>query len=779
MASVTSTPADLTLSLGLFSTSKSGNITWTAPTVPDGVIITSVKLTGTVTASNSGVSSITLNGQSLTVSTSGASFTIDLGTDNSKTSLSAEAKKTSSFSSYTVTFSNMVYTVEYTQTYTVIFKDEEGNIIKTVNNVKNNESISNIEPEMSKEGYSFVGWKSEDDGNVKYKIYSDLTLIAYFEKDPIVTVIQNDGGYFTYNNTNYEGNQTFNLKYRDDFVIDINSKTGYVIAYFDTKQKNSRPHKQPHGGTAFGLSIDLSSDITINIHYEKQDAVFTVIFEDIDGTELKKIENVTIASKTGNSLKPENPTRQGYNFTKWVPDIDENIVENTTFVAQYSMKPSITIRQTEGCGYFTYNGVQYTDAEVYFDLTAGSSVDMIFTANEGYMITLEKVGNLNQIDFVNKLNQQTSNWGYDNIQEAALVEITYTNINSEFNVSFTDKDGTVLKNEVVPFNGTATAPDTSNLDKPRFRFKGWEPSELTNITCDTTFVAQYTECLSFTVDQEDHGYIVYKDKTYRGKVFFNVDEGSNLGNMEVYSDEGYIISYTELSFVVGDIIDPFDGGDYKRQTHYTQGFNNITYNVLLKIKQLPEDTIYTVTFKDYDNTIVKTENVLHFNNATAPEIVNKRSGYKFTGWSPDISDKIVHDTTFVAQYSEALTVTIKQNKGGYFVYNNKEYRGNTVLDFTDDGQITTDIEFHCDEGYNFASFYHPMDGFNNEEEQLSGNTPFSEGWQGIQDNQFLKIGYIRISSVNKENIIINNTNYKSAYIGTKPVKIYRGEDRIL
>ena len=89
---VTSTPSDLTLSAGRNST-KSGKISWTAPTVPSGAIIKSCVLTGKATASSNNVKSIKINDKSITVSTSGYNFTIDLGTDTSITSVTATMTK--------------------------------------------------------------------------------------------------------------------------------------------------------------------------------------------------------------------------------------------------------------------------------------------------------------------------------------------------------------------------------------------------------------------------------------------------------------------------------------------------------------------------------------------------------------------------------------------------------------------------------------------------------------------------------------------------------------
>ena len=110
MATVTSTPTADSLSVS-GTTSKSGTISWTAPTVPSGATITSCVLTGTATASMTlGSATITVNGSSVT---SGQTFTVDLGTANTTTSVATTAKGASFLSFGTVTFSDLVYTVVY------------------------------------------------------------------------------------------------------------------------------------------------------------------------------------------------------------------------------------------------------------------------------------------------------------------------------------------------------------------------------------------------------------------------------------------------------------------------------------------------------------------------------------------------------------------------------------------------------------------------------------------------------------------------------------------
>ena len=157
-STVTSTPSDLTLSAG-YNSSKSGTISWTAPTVPDGATIKSCVLTGKATASSTKVSSIKINNQSITVSTSGYNFTIDLGKDNSITSVTATMTKSERWKTHTVNFTNMIYTVTYelaSVSYTVTFKDWDGSVLKTQTVASGGSATPPSNP--TRDGYVFTGW---------------------------------------------------------------------------------------------------------------------------------------------------------------------------------------------------------------------------------------------------------------------------------------------------------------------------------------------------------------------------------------------------------------------------------------------------------------------------------------------------------------------------------------------------------------------------------------------------------------------------------------------
>ena len=175
---VTSTPNDLKLSAG-YNTTKSGKISWTAPTIPDGAIVKSCVLTGKATASSTNVTSIKINDQSITVSTSGYNFTIDLGTDTSITSVTATMTKKSGWQTYNVKFTNMTYTVTYelaSVLYTVTFKDWDGSVLKTQTVASGGSATPPSNP--TRDGYTFSGWS----GNYT-NVTADVDIIAQYTKN--------------------------------------------------------------------------------------------------------------------------------------------------------------------------------------------------------------------------------------------------------------------------------------------------------------------------------------------------------------------------------------------------------------------------------------------------------------------------------------------------------------------------------------------------------------------------------------------------------------------
>ena len=81
-------------------------------------------------------------------------------------------------------------------------------------------------------------------------------------------------------------------------------------------------------------------------------------------------------------------------------------------------------------------------------------------------------------------------------------------------------------------------------------------------------------------------------------------------------------------------------------------FISILSFVLLLTSSCDSRKIYKVTYRDYDDSVLKQEEVL-VNKSSTPPSDPVREGYIFIGWSEDIS-KIEKDLTVYAQYVKKL-----------------------------------------------------------------------------------------------------------------------------
>lgn len=79
------------------------------------------------------------------------------------------------------------------------------------------------------------------------------------------------------------------------------------------------------------------------------------------------------------------------------------------------------------------------------------------------------------------------------------------------------------------------------------------------------------------------------------------------------------------------------------QTNTSVTLSNLVYTVDYTIV---DTTPYTVTFVDYDGTVLKTETVISGNSATAPNAPS-RTGYEFIGWDKNFTN-ITNNLTVTA-----------------------------------------------------------------------------------------------------------------------------------
>ena len=242
-----------------------------------------------------------------------------------------------------------------------------------------------------------------------------------------------------------------------------------------------------------------------------------------------------------------------------------------------------------------------------------------------------------------------------------------------YTVTFKDWDGTVLSTQQVLEGSNATAP--ADPTRTGYTFVGWDVS-FTNITADTVVTAQY-QINSYLVTFKDWDGTILKSENvaYGGSATPPADP-TRTG----YTSTGWYGSYTNITqnTICTALYDintytvrflDWDGTVLKTQTvnyggnatapanptrtGYTfTGWDKAFTNVQANLDVNAQYTIntYTVTFVDWDGTVLKTETVNYGGAATAPADPT-RDGYTFTGWDVAFNN-ITANLTVTAQYTQ-------------------------------------------------------------------------------------------------------------------------------
>ena len=184
MATITAKPSFDQLTINK-TNQKTGSITWTAPTIPSGAVISSCVLSGTlVIYMSSGSGTVTING---TARTAGA-FSIDLGTSNTTTSVVVTAKGDDKRAKGTVSINNLSYTVTYEiPNYTVRFLDWNNNVLDTQTINHGSNAIPPNNP--IRDGYRFTGWSG-----TYTNITANTDIIAQYIKTYNIVASAGTGG---------------------------------------------------------------------------------------------------------------------------------------------------------------------------------------------------------------------------------------------------------------------------------------------------------------------------------------------------------------------------------------------------------------------------------------------------------------------------------------------------------------------------------------------------------------------------------------------------------
>ncbi len=382
---------------------------------------------GSAIAINNNV--VTINGQTATA------------TPNAKT-----AQYTYSFNSWTAdaTVGNdTIITANFTRSinkYTITWKN--GNeILETDANVSYgstpiyNGSVP-IKPADNENIYTFSGWSPAISS-----VMGDITYIAQFTS---------------------AANQHVVVFYDEDGVTELGRTI--VVHGENASYPNALPSKDSTaqytytfnkwvtaiGGSTEATLSNISTDTVVYATYSQSVREYSVRFCDYNGTVLSET-NVAYGSA---ATTPADPERDGYRFDAWDKPYT-NITGDTVITAKY-------IQQ------FTVEFLDYDN----------SIIDTQLVDYNGNAIAPENP---------ERNNHRFTGWNttFENVVSDLTVKAEYI---KQYKVTFSDADGSVLKEITVDSGSTAIPPNEPS--KTGYDFVAWD-KEYTNITEDTSITAQY------------------------------------------------------------------------------------------------------------------------------------------------------------------------------------------------------------------------------------------------------------------------------------------------
>ena len=178
------------------------------------------------------------------------------------------------------------------------------------------------------------------------------------------------------------------------------------------------------------------------------------------------------------------------------------------------------------------------------------------------------------------------------------------------------------ENQTVNWNEAATAPEEKDIPAVEgYHFTGWD-TEFDHVKADLDIKAVY-EINKYTVT-----FIDWDEKVLKSE---SVEHGSAATAPEDPTRADY----------------NFTGWDKK--------FDNITANLTVQAQYELATVYFTVTYYDWDLTILGTEQVEEGKDAKGLDPEPTREGYTFTGWSKPLTN-ITSDLSVQAQYEENVEV---------------------------------------------------------------------------------------------------------------------------
>ena len=397
----------------------------------------------------------------------------------------------------------------------------------------------------------------------------------------------------------------------------------------------------------------------------------------------------TVSASTDTALTANTFTRTGYTFTGWNTAQDGsgtpyangatvNLTEDLTLYAQWQINTyTVTWADEDGTELEKDENVPYGTTPEYNGETPTKTGDAQYT----YTFT-----------------------GWDPEVSTVTGDITYkaiyTQTVNQYTITWKNWDDTVLKTEQVAYGEvpayTGETPTRAGDAEHTYTFSGWTP-EIQTVTGEAEYTAVFTDTINtYTVTWKNWDNTVLEtdeDVKYGTTPEYNGATPTKTGDAQYsYTFKGWSPA---VDTVTGDI----------------------TYTAVF------EETVnqYTITWKNWDDTPLKTEQVPYgntpvYSGETPTKEGNPQYSYTFTGWTPEIT-AVTGNAEYTAQFQENVnTYTVTwQNTDGTVLETDENVAYGTVPTY--DGETPTKA---ADAQYTYA-----FKGWNPEITAVTGNVTYT------------------------------------------------------
>ena len=439
-----------------------------------------------------------------------------------------------------------------------------------VTNVYYGSTISVSEP-AAREGYTFAGWDRDVPETMPA---SDVTLVSQWN--------ENDADYTAYN----KAVSAAKAKQAEaNFDKTYTAESRQALADALAKDVSGRKYTQQGEVNAAAKAIN---DAVTALEFMTYKATFYV-----DGAEYK-----VVTAKVGEQIaKPGDPSKTGYVFTGWDPEVGTMGTEDLTFNAKFSAgEVSYTVET-----YVMGLDGQYGAAETKnVPATTGEEVTLTPDAREGFTVAGESV-------LTGKVEADSS----------LVLKVYYSRNQYKLTV-----DGTTTE---VYYGAALEIADPEA--RTGYTFAGWKPAAPATMPAnDVTLESQWTE--------NGADYTAYNAavKAAHAK----------------QAESDYAARYTEESrnALAAALAADVSGKKYTQQGEVDAAATAIN-NAVAGLNKMTYNAIFTVDGAEYAKVPTKVDDQI-----VAPKDPSKE-GYTFAGWKPEVGIMGTADATFEAVFAAA------------------------------------------------------------------------------------------------------------------------------